>query len=55
MRVYTNQPLRALWAYGKFAATLLVLFILASQAVKMWSNEPAVQDLKDLAEQVQGK
>ncbi|MEM0979343.1 MAG: hypothetical protein AAGH78_03620 [Cyanobacteria bacterium P01_H01_bin.58] len=55
MRVYTNQPLRALWAYGKFAATVLVLFVLASQAVKIWGNEPAVKELKELTEQVQGQ
>lgn len=55
MRVYTNEPLRALWAYGKFAAVVIVLLVLASQALKIWSDEPAVQELKELVEQVEGK
>ncbi len=53
MRVYTNQPLRIVWSYTKFALTVAVLFVLASQAFKVWSNEPAVKDLQQIMETVQ--
>jgi hypothetical protein len=48
MRVYTNSTVRNLINYGKFFVGLVVLFVLLSQAVKIWNNDPALQDLRNL-------
>lgn len=55
MRVYANKTIMNLWAYAKLAATLAVLFVLVSQAMKIWADEPAVQRLKELTEVVKPK
>lgn len=48
MRVYTNQTLVTLWAYIKFAAVLGVLFVLVSQGLKVWQNDPNLQEIREL-------
>lgn len=48
MRVYTNQTLVTLWAYVKFAAVLGVLFVLVSQGLKVWQNDPNLQEIREL-------
>lgn len=48
MRVYTNPKIRHLINYGKFFVGLIVLFVLLSQAVKIWNNDPALQELRNL-------
>ncbi|MBE7380885.1 MAG: hypothetical protein F6J95_005695 [Leptolyngbya sp. SIO1E4] len=53
MRVYTNQFVRNLWAYTKLAATIVVLYVVISQSAQIWSDEPAIQQFKDLVEKVQ--
>ena len=55
MRVYTNQTIMNLWAYAKLAITVTVLFVLASQALKIWGDEPALRQIKELTESVQSK
>lgn len=53
MRVYTNSSLRNLISYGKLFLGLVVLFMLLSQAVKMWGNDPALQELRNLTQPTQ--
>jgi len=48
MRVYTNSTVRNLISYGKLFLGLVVLFVLLSQAIKIWGNDPSVQELKNL-------
>lgn len=55
MRVYTNQIIRNLWAYVSLIAMIAVLFMLVSYAMKIWSDEPAVQQLQELKEDVQSE
>ncbi|MEL6382713.1 MAG: hypothetical protein AAFQ89_09605 [Cyanobacteria bacterium J06626_18] len=55
MRVYTNRTILNLWAYAKLAIAVAVLFFLASQALKIWGDEPALRQIKELTESVQPK
>ena len=48
MRVYTNPTLRRLVGYGKLLVGLAVLFVLLSQGAKIFQNDPALQELRDL-------
>ena len=48
MRVYTNSTVRNLINYGKFFVGLVVLLVLLSQAVKVWNNDPSLQELRNL-------
>ncbi|MEB3268631.1 MAG: hypothetical protein VKJ09_08840 [Leptolyngbya sp.] len=50
MRIYTNRALADLWSYLKLAATLAVLFVIVSQAVKLWQNDPSLQELRNLTQ-----
>jgi hypothetical protein len=48
MRVYTNSALRNAVSYAKFCVSLICLGILLFQAAKIWGNDPAIQDIKNL-------
>jgi len=48
MRVYTNSTFRHLLNYGKLLLGVVVLFVLLSQAMKIWGNDPALQELRNL-------
>jgi len=48
MRVYTNSTFRHLLNYGKLLLGVVVLFVLLSQALKIWRNDPALQELRNL-------
>ena len=48
MRVYTNPALRNLLNYGKLLLGVVVLFVLLSQALRIWGDDPALQELKNL-------
>ena len=48
MRVYTNSTFRNLLNYGKLLLGVVVLFVLLSQALKIWGNDPALQELRNL-------
>lgn len=52
MRVHTNSFLMNLWDYAKLAAGIAVLFLLVSQAFKIWGDEPALKQIKELTEEV---
>jgi hypothetical protein len=51
MRVYTNRAMADLWSYAKLAATLAVLFVVVSQAAKLWRNDPNLQEFRNLTEE----
>ena len=53
MRVYTNQAMADLWSYAKLAATLAVLFVVVSQAARLWRNDANLQEIQNLTEQVE--
>jgi hypothetical protein len=53
MRVYTNRAMADLWSYAKLAATLAVLFVVVSQAAKLWRNDPNLQEFRNLTEEVE--
>jgi len=53
MRVYTNPALRNLIAYAKLAAAIAIVFVVVSQAIRIWGNEPALQEIRNLTEQAQ--
>ncbi|MEM9009031.1 MAG: hypothetical protein AAGE59_36675 [Cyanobacteria bacterium P01_F01_bin.86] len=55
MRVYANKFILNLWAYAKLAAALALLFVVISQAMKIWEDEPAVQQIKEFTERIQPK
>ena len=48
MRVYTNSTLRNLVSYAKLLIGLVFLTVLLFQAVKIWGDDPTIQDLKNL-------
>lgn len=48
MRVYTDTAIRNVINYGKLFLGLAVLFVLLSQAVKIWGNDPSLQELRNL-------
>lgn len=48
MRVYTSPVLRHVINYGKLLLGVVVLFVLLSQALRIWGNDPALQELKNL-------
>lgn len=48
MRVYTSPALRHLINYGKLLFGIVVLFVLLSQALRIWGDDPALQELKNL-------
>ena len=53
MRVYTNRAMADLWSYVKLAATLAILFVIVSQAAKLWRSDANLQELRNLTEQVE--
>lgn len=55
MRVYTNSTLRSVMNYGKALIGLVVLFVLLSQAVKIWGDDPAVREIKNLIQPEQAE
>ncbi len=48
MRVYTDDGTRKLISYLKLGLGVVVLLVLLSQAIKIWSNDPAIQELRNL-------
>ena len=48
MRVYTNSALRNAVSVAKLAAGLAVLGVLLFQAVKIWGNDPVIQNIQNL-------
>ncbi len=55
MRIYTNRTLSALWSYLQLAATVAVLFVIVSQAVKMWGNDTNFQQIQNLIQNKQAE
>jgi hypothetical protein len=53
MRVYTNRALAEIWSYAKLAATLAILVLIVTQAVKLWGNDANLEQIKNLTEQAQ--
>jgi hypothetical protein len=50
MRVHTSQSIVTLGSYLKLGLSLVVLYVLVSQAFKYWQQEPSVQQLQQLIE-----
>jgi hypothetical protein len=48
MRVYTDDGTRKLISYLKLGLGVAVLFLVLTQAVKLWNNDPALQELRNL-------
>jgi len=48
MRVYTSSSLRNLVNYGKLFLGVVVLLVLLSQALRIWGDDPALQELRNL-------
>jgi hypothetical protein len=48
MRVYTNSAVRALVSYGKLFVGLAIVFVVLSQAAKLWGDDPAIQEIRNL-------
>ncbi|WP_008314056.1 hypothetical protein [Leptolyngbya sp. PCC 6406] len=55
MRIYTNRTLAALWSYLQLAATAAILFVIVSQAVKLWGNDTNLEQIQNLIENKQTK
>jgi hypothetical protein len=48
MRVYTDSGLQKLFNYAKLGIGLIIFFVLLSQAVRIWNNDPALQEVRQL-------
>lgn len=53
MRVYTDATFRNVVGYGKLLLGLVVLMVLLSQAWKIWGNDPAIQEIRNLLQSEQ--
>ena len=53
MRVYTNSTMRNLISYGKLFLGLIILFVLFSQAIRIWQTDPALQEIRNLTNPTQ--
>ncbi|MEM1308440.1 MAG: hypothetical protein AAF892_02495 [Cyanobacteria bacterium P01_D01_bin.71] len=53
MRVYMDATFRAAVSYGKLLLGLAILAVVLSQAVKIWGNDPAVQEIRNLLQSEQ--
>ena len=48
MRVYTSPVLRNLISCGKLCLGLALLVVVLSQAVRIWGDDPALQEIRNL-------
>lgn len=48
MRVHTSPALRSAISCGKLFVGLALLFVVLSQAVRIWGDDPALQEIKNL-------
>ncbi|MGF1458395.1 MAG: hypothetical protein ACFBSG_05145 [Leptolyngbyaceae cyanobacterium] len=48
MRVYTNSTIRSLVSYSKLLIGVAILFVALNQAMKIWGDDPAIQEIKNL-------
>ncbi|MEM6839487.1 MAG: hypothetical protein AAF609_21925 [Cyanobacteria bacterium P01_C01_bin.120] len=55
MRVYTDTTLQAIIGYGKLLLGVVILVVMLSQAMRIWGNDPAVQQIKELLQSEQAE
>ncbi len=48
MRVHTSPMLRNIVNYGKLFLGLVLLYIVLSQAVRIWGDSPVLQEIRNL-------
>lgn len=48
MRVHTSPMLRNIFNYGKLFLGLVLLYVVLSQAVRIWGDSPALQEIRNL-------
>lgn len=53
MRVYIDDGARRLISYFKLGLGVVVLLVVLSQAIRIWNNDPALQELRNLLQSEQ--
>ena len=50
MRVHTTRNLATIGSYVKFGLSLVILYVIFSQAFKYWQQDPGLQQIQKLTE-----